>query len=166
MQLIEMWRLDADKVFDLVSSFPQDENGFENDAWNMQREDIPRYLHTLEDIAHGKVLHKGWVPATKFVLLDDDDNAVGIFNLRHRLNAHLRSGAGHIGYGIARAYRGRGYASKGLHLCLLKAKTLIDENEVYMSVLKTNRASLAVQLKNGARIDHEDELEYFTRITL
>ncbi|MCI1636580.1 MAG: GNAT family N-acetyltransferase [Bifidobacterium crudilactis] len=166
MQLIEMWRLDADKVFDLVSSFPQDENGFENDAWDIHREGIPRYLHTLEDIAHGKVLHKGWVPATKFALLDDDDNAVGIFNLRHRLNTQLRNGAGHIGYGIARAYRGRGYASRGLHLCLLKAKTLIDEDEVYMSVLKTNHASLAAQLKNGARIDHENELEYFTRITL
>ncbi len=36
--------------------------------------------------------------------------------------------------------------------------------EAYLSVHKTNPASLAVQQHCGARIDHEDKTEYFTRI--
>ena len=36
--------------------------------------------------------------------------------------------------------------------------------EAYLSVHKTNPASLAVQQHCGARIDHEDKTEYYTRI--
>lgn len=49
-------------------------------------------------------------------------------------------------------------------LTLDKARELgIDE--AYLSVHKDNRASLAVQQHCGARIDHEDGLEYYTRIS-
>ena len=67
------------------------------------------------------------------------------------------------GYGIAREYRGHGYATAGLKLTLAKARELGIE-EAYLSVHKTNPASLAVQQHCGARIDHEDKTEYYTRI--
>lgn len=80
-----------------------------------------------------------------------------------RLTDFLRNGPGHIGYGIAREYRGHGYATAGLKLTLAKARELGIE-EAYLSVHKTNPASLAVQQHCGARIDHEDKTEYYTRI--
>ena len=86
-----------------------------------------------------------------------------IFNLRHWLTDFLRNGPGHIGYGIAREYRGHGYATAGLKLTLAKAREL-GIKEAYLSVHKTNPASLAVQQHCGARIDHEDKTEYYTRI--
>ena len=96
------------------------------------------------------------MPATKYILLvNDEGDYVGIFNLRHRLTDFLRNGPGHIGYGIAREYRGHGYATAGLKLTLAKARELGIE-EAYLSVHKTNPASLAVQQHCGARIDHED----------
>ena len=80
-----------------------------------------------------------------------------------RLTDFLRNGPGHIGYGIAREYRGHGYATTGLKLTLAKAREIGIE-EAYLSVHKTNPASLAVQLHCGARVEHEDETEYYTRI--
>ena len=48
-------------------------------------------------------------------------------------------------------------------ITLAKARELGIE-EAYLSVHKTNPASLAVQQHCGARIDHEDKTEYYTRI--
>ena len=166
MQLVEIWKTDIDKTYALVQQFPADENGFENDAQGMARADFPAYVQRLHDAADGLGLQNGWVPATKYVLIDDDGTYVGLFNLRHRLNDNLRRGAGHIGYGIAKPYRGKGYATRGLQLCLEKARDVIDEPEAYLSVHKDNAASLAVQRRCGARIDHEDEREYYTRIPI
>lgn len=161
-----MWKLDYDDVFDLLLSFPADENGFMNDAWDIDRRKVPEYLDSLHDMSRGVGLRDGYVPMTKYALVNDAGELVGIFNIRHRLTKQLRNGAGHIGYGIAPAYRNRGYATEGLRLCLDKAKDIISEDVVLMSALKSNSASLAVQMKNGARIDHEDEQDYFTTIPL
>ena len=46
------------------------------------------------------------------------------------------------------------------------AKDIIEEDEIYLSVRKSNGASLKVQLKNGAYIHHEDDKEYYTRIKI
>ena len=54
-------------------------------------------------------------------------------------------------------------ATAGLKLTLAKAREL-GIKEAYLSVHKTNPASLAVQQHCGARIDHEDKTEYYTRI--
>ncbi|MCI1225526.1 MAG: GNAT family N-acetyltransferase [Bifidobacterium sp.] len=145
--------------------FPANEHGFENDAAGMSGEEFVRYLHALERMSAGIGIKPTWVPGTKYILVNDDGDYVGIVNLRQRLNDKLREGAGHIGYGIAPEYRGRGYATQGLRLVLEKAKALgIDE--AYLAVHKDNLASLAVQRHLGARIDHEDDEEYYTRIAL
>ena len=75
-------------------------------------------------------------------------------------------GAGHIGYGIRKEYRGRGYATAALSLALDEARKIVPEDEIYRSVRKDNPASLKVQLRNGARVDYESGEEYFTRIPL
>ena len=91
---------------------------------------------------------------------------MGWFRLRQSLNDGLKNGAGHIGYGIKSEYRKRGYATEGLKMMISIAKDIIEEDEIYMSVRKENRASLKVQLNNGAYIHHEDDKEYYTRIKI
>ena len=59
-----------------------------------------------------------------------------------------------------------GYATEGLKMMISIAKDIIEEDEIYMSVRKENRASLKVQLNNGAYIHHEDDKEYYTRIKI
>ena len=164
MRLIKIWQADKDRVFNLYKCFSKNENGFENPVFDIKKEDFDSYLIKRKNNSMGIDLKEGYVEDSVFVL-EDNDEYVGIFNLRHRLNKALENGAGHIGYGIASKYRGRGYGTKGLALVLKEAKNLgIDE--AYLSVLKTNKASLKVQLNNGAYIHHEDEKHYYTRIKL
>ena len=156
---------DAAAEYACLQDLPS-ENGFGNEYYGISheafvQEEIPRRLR----IAQGLDVPEGRVPDTYYFLWDDQA-PVALFKLRHYLNDALREGAGHIGYGVRRACRGRGYATRGLALALEKARKIVPEDEIYFSVSKNNPASLRVQLKNGARIHHEDEQEYYTRIKL
>ena len=165
MRLIEVWNTDIDKSYDLYMSFPEDENGFFNPCCGMNRKEYGEYVLRCKDASLGIGLKEGYVPDTKYILEDDEGNYVGIFNFRHYLNEFLKNGAGHIGYGIRKEYRGRGYASEGLRLVLEKCKER-GIREVCLSCHKDNPASLKVQIKNGATVHHEDDKEYYTRIYL
>ena len=157
---------DIEKEYEFITNRPENENGFENHNFGCSRKDfeneiLPRFINYSKGIG----LKDGHVPQT-YLFLWDDDTIVGMFKLRHFLNEFLANGAGHIGYGIKKEYRGKGYATEGLRLALEKAREIVKEDEVYMSVNKDNPASLRVQLKNGAYIHHEDENEFYTRIPL
>jgi len=158
---------DSQKEYDFFQQMPfPDENGFVNDYANVSYETfvsevIPRHLNS----AMGIGLKAGHVPDTYFFLWLDD-TVIGLYKVRHYLNEGLRNGSGHIGYGILPAYRGKGYGAKGLALAIQECKQLMPENEdeIYMSCLMSNPASLKVMLKNGAYIHHQDDKEYYTRI--
>ncbi len=155
---------DVQKEFEFITQLPEDENGFTNPNCGCSFEEftekiLPGYI----DHSKGLNLPAGHVPGTQYFLWDEDE-IVGLFRIRHHLCEALANGAGHIGYGIRKEFRGRGYANEGLRLTIEKAWSIIPEDEIYMSVHKDNPASLKTQLKNGAYIHHEDEKEYFTRV--
>ncbi len=155
---------DIEKEYEYIRQLPEDENGFTNPNCGCSREEFEeRVLPGYINYSKGIDLAPGHVPETPYFLWDDD-KIVGLFRIRHHLCEALANGAGHIGYGIGKEYRGRGYASEGLCLTIEKAWTIIPEDEIYMSVHKDNPASLRVQIKNGAYIHHEDDEEYYTRI--
>lgn len=155
---------DIEQEYDFIANTPENENGFTNPAFGCSRVFfetviLPGYINSAKGIG----LPEGWVPETEFFLWEDN-RIVGLFRIRHYLTESLANGAGHIGYGIRKEFRGKGYATKGLKLAVEKAWEIIQENEIYMSVNKKNEASLRVQIKNGAMIHHEDDEEYYTRI--
>lgn len=155
---------DIEKEYEFITELPINENGFTNPDYGVSRIDfenivLPRIINNSKGID----LPNGYVPSTEYFLWNDDI-IVGLFRIRHKLNDFLRNGGGHIGYGIKKEYRGKGYASKGLSLIIEKAWSIIEEDEIYMSVRKDNIASLIVQKKNGAYIHHEDETHFYTRI--
>ncbi|MDE6284960.1 MAG: GNAT family N-acetyltransferase, partial [Bacilli bacterium] len=157
---------DIDKEYDALIRIPQNENGFENKYYNVTKENfknviIPKLIRNSE----GKDLQEGRVPDTYFFLWDDDV-IVGLFKIRHYLNDYLRQGVGHISYGILKEYRGLGYATKGLEVAIEISKSLIKEDEIYLSSNKNNPASLKIQIKCGAYLVGEDNEQYFTRIKL
>ena len=76
----------------------------------------------------------------------------------------MRTGAGHIGYFIAKPFRGKGYGTEGLRLVLEEARHIVPEEEFYLRVNRDNPASLRVMMKNGGRIAAEDETKYYVRI--
>ena len=162
MELIRVQDSDLKKTYELLMTFEQDENGFINPVYGYDYSQFLEWIEKKRNWSLGKKLPEGFVADTTFVLSDQGEY-VGLFNLRHYLNDFLREGPGHIGYGISKKFRGKGYATKGLELTLIKARQ-IGIHEAYLSVNKDNPASLKVQLKNGAYIHHEDETHYYTRI--
>lgn len=165
MRLVKLWDADLRKAYELQSSFDKDENGFVNAAFGLSFEEFQKYVEMREGYSRGIGLPEGYVPDTVYIL-EDQDNYVGIFNLRHYLNDFLKDGSGHIGYGISPAYRGKGCGSEGLKLLIEEARCIIPEDEIYLEVHKDNPASLKVQEKNGAYLHHEGEKAYYTRIKL
>ena len=154
---------DAEQEWRFVAAMPADENGFTNQWHGVTRarflaEALPEMLR----FAEGVDLPDGFVPQT-FLFLWQDGEIVGQFRVRHVLNDALRSGAGHIGYYIAKEYRGLGFAAEGLRLTLAWAATIVPEEEFYLRVNKNNPASLRVMFKNGGRIVGETEDKFFVR---
>lgn len=162
MELIRVQDSDLKKTYELLMTFEQDENGFINPVYGYDYSKFLEWIEKKRNWSLGKELPGGFVADTSFVLSDQGEY-VGLFNLRHYLNDFLREGPGHIGYGISKKFRGKGYATKGLELTLKKARQ-IGIHEAYLSVNKNNPASLRVQIKNGAYIHHENETKFFTRI--
>ena len=85
---------------------------------------LPGYINAEKGID----LADGWVPETDFFLWDDE-KIVGLFRVRHYLTPALANGGGHIGYGIKKEFRGKGYASEGLRLTIEKARTLLKKTK-------------------------------------
>ena len=165
MKLVKIWESNLEKAYELQSSFPQEETGFCNSAYGYTIEQFAEYVENCRMHSMGLNLKEGFVPDTIFVLMDDNENYVGICNLRHYLNEFLANGPGHIGMGISSKYRRKGYATKGLALVLKEAKKIGIE-EAYLSCLKTNIGSFRAQQKNGAVIRREDDLRFYTKIAL
>ena len=165
MKLLKTWEADLEKAYELQNSFQADEDGFVNSAYGLLFEDYVKYVDELRHYSMGEHLPEGYVPATTYILVNDEGEYVGIFNFRHCLNEFLANGPGHIGYGISPNFRRRGYATKGLALTLQEAKKMGVE-EAYISCFKYNEGSLKAQLNNGAVIHHEDDDHYYTRVKL
>ena len=155
---------DFEKEWRFVRDMPADENGLTN-AWpGVSREEFEnRALPCMLKFAEGKDLPEGYVPETFYYLWQDDEIA-GEFRIRHHLCESLRTGAGHIGYFIAKPFRGQGLGTKGLRLTLEEAHRIVPEEEIYLRVNLDNPASLHVMLNNGGRVAGRDEGHYFVRI--
>lgn len=84
---------------------------------------------------------KGFVQGSTYFLIRENDNKiVGMFNLRHYLNDYLKDFGGHIGYGIRPTERRKGYAKLQLYFALLEAQKLGIE-EVMIDCIDDNIGS-------------------------
>lgn len=156
---------DAYAQWKYTTALPEDENGLTNSfhgvSWEQYRDEV---LYKMMSYENPIDMPDWFVPETYYYLWDGDC-LIGEFRIRHRLTDALKNGAGHIGYSIKKEYRGRGYGTKGLELTLEIARTIVPEDEIYLRLLKSNKASLRVMEKNGARCVGEDEEHYFMRVS-
>ena len=103
---------DVEKEYDAISQIPENENGYMNDYYGCKREEFENIiLPELIEHANGINVPENRVPDT-YCFLWDDQEVVGLFKIRHCLNEFLAKGPGHVGYGILKQYRDRGYATK------------------------------------------------------
>ena len=157
---------DIDKEYEAIISFPEDENGFKNQYFNISKEEFKeKVLPKIINNAKGIDLKEGWVPCTYYFLWKDEE-IIGLYKVRHFLNDRLKNEAGHIGYGIIKEYRGKGYATEGLKLAIEELKKITTDDEIYLFCNTDNIASLKAQIKNGAYIVKQDNNKTHTRIKI
>ena len=84
--------------------------------------------------------------------LVEGDQFVGEVSIRHELNAWLRAAGGHIGYGIRRSRRRRGYGRLILALALEECRRLTIER-VLLTCVEDNLASARIIEANGGRLE-------------
>lgn len=90
---------------------------------------------------------KGHVPFYHFRIVNDDGTDVGHINLRIGDTDHVTFRAGHVGYEITPAYRGRGYA---FHACKALASFIRSlRSEVLLTVDPLNLSSIRTIEKLG-----------------
>lgn len=91
----------------------------------------------------GENLPDGWVPFVKY-LAECDGVVVGSVSVRFELNEYLHKIGGHIGYGVAKQHRGKGYAKQMLRqgLIVLRERgvdralvTCFDDNPASAAVI-------------------------------
>lgn len=109
---------------------------------------IPQVINETE----GKHLPDGWVPAIEFCALNQDNQIVGMIQLRLELNDFLFNYLGNIGYSVHPDFRCRGYAHYMLHECLGSARQHgLDRVLVTCSV--DNEGSRRTILSCGGRFE-------------
>ena len=102
---------------------------------------------------------EGWIPYTTYFLYINDI-PVGYGRVRHTSSEYLENfvGAGNLGYGISKEYRGKGYGNI-LFTELLKKCKDFGYKEIKLFPLKSNKATVKIMIKNGGKIigDFKDE---------
>ena len=96
---------------------------------------------------------KGLVPSSTYLGLREKDNyIIGMIDIRHYLNEYLTEAGGHIGYGVRKTERNKGYAKQMLKLALEKCKEL-KIKRVLITCDEDNIASEKVILSANAKLE-------------
>ena len=126
------------------------ENRLLKHSINKLKDDFDKYIIKLEKQSKGVDLPKGYVPATTYWIIDENE-FVGIISIRHRLTDELKKFGGHIGYEIRPSKRRQGYGKKALKSALKRAKVM-GIKEVLITCDDNNIGSIKIIKASGGRL--------------
>ena len=114
---------------------------------------IEIWLEELKKRSCEDTVPKGLVPSSTYLAVREKDNyIVGMIDIRHYLNEYLTQAGGHIGYGVRKTERNKGYAKQMLKLALEKCKEL-KIKKVLITCDEDNIASEKVILSANAKLE-------------
>ena len=114
---------------------------------------IEDWLEELNKRSCEDTVPKGLVPSSTYLGIREKDNyIVGMIDIRHYLNEYLTQVGGHIGYGVRKTERNKGYAKQMLKLALEKCKEL-KIKKVLITCDEDNIASEKVILSANAKLE-------------
>lgn len=111
-------------------------------------------INCWKDRTTNKAYEEGFVPASLYFLIDENNRIYGALHIRHELNDYLLKYGGHIGYGIRPSERKKGYATKMLSLSLPIVKKLGIEKAL-VTCDKENIASAKTIKNNNGVLENE-----------
>lgn len=114
--------------------------------------DFDSYVNLLKGYKEGIELPEGYVPESKFWLVDGN-YLIGTVSIRHYLTDLLERIGGHIGYEIRPSMRKKGYGKKILRLALNEAKAL-GINKALITCDETNIGSRKIIEGNGGVLEN------------
>ena len=167
---IELKQLSTDMgkaEYDMLQGILDVENRFSNPVYNLSFEEYKKWLQEVENHSKSIDLPEGWIPYTTYVLYIND-TPVGYGRVRHTSSEYLENviGAGNLGYGISKEYRGKGYGDILFKELLKKCKDF-GYKEIKLFPLKSNEAIVKIMLKNGGEIiDDFKEEKYIILIPI
>ena len=150
-----------EKVIGLEKEFCEyhsDMNGSGALEWYLKESTYEEWLKkVITDIDIANIPHPRVPALTYFYVREEDDEIVGMINIRLALNDFLKKEGGHIGYCIRPTQRKKHYATDMLRDALKVCDT-IGIKEVILSCDKSNIASANV-IKN---CDGQLEAEFYS----
>ncbi len=151
---------DADLLYPFLQSMPKEENGFQNGAAGLTRKEFEDWLVRQEANAAKTEIEDGYRVPQGIWFLYVDGQPAGMAKLRYFLTDRLRTAGGHLGYAIAPAFRGHGYAAAMVNeIKRIAAQKGIDE--MLVTIHNDNPASIRTALKCGGRIENIDEDRHY-----
>ncbi len=143
-----------DQIMEYKSIFMNDGDSMDGTAGLRDAETFEDWYCNLKNNMSEETVQAGLVPATTFLAVDDDDQLLGMIDIRHRLNDYLMKYGGHIGYSVLKSQRQKGIATKMLALALIECKRL-KIGKVLVTCDKENIASAKTIMKNNGILENE-----------
>lgn len=115
------------------------------------------WLASIKNNENPETVNPAWVVTDTFFAVDEQDEIVGIIDLRHTLNDFLKD-FGNSGYSVRPSQRKKGYATEMLRQVLEVAREA-GLTELHFSVEKDNIPSIKNIVKNGGVYERSFEFE-------
>lgn len=145
---------DKERVLDyLQEHYNHKEYHLNGDAGLDRMKDFDTWLDKIkEDTIENE---RTTVPSFEFLVIrEEDQEIIGMVQIRKKLNDKLLLYGGHIGYGVRPTERKKGYATKILKLALEKCKEFGLE-KVLLTTDKDNEFSKKVIIANQGILENE-----------
>ena len=122
-----------------------------------QMDSYDEWLKSVTENISPDTVNPAWVVTDTYFAFDEDDNIVGIIDLRHELNDFLKD-FGNCGYSVRPSERRKGYATEMLKLILERASQ-IGMGKIQLSVERSNEASVKTITKNSGKYERSFTFE-------
>lgn len=141
-------------VIDYKKEFIENNDSMDGTAGLRDSKTFKEWYYAVLDNKSEETVREGLVPATTYLALDNNNELIGMIDIRHKLNDYLLNFGGHIGYSVRKSKRRQGYATEILKLALKECKDL-EIKKVLITCDKNNIASSKTITNNSGKLENE-----------